>query len=117
MFSTIVKSTLAATVITGGLFTALPALADVENPNILISASELKAKCKRSGGDWKVEDNGVYRCVVHNDDSTTVVECEDGECDGFIFDSERRVQRKRLMVNRVGGIIRAVNKAPRRTNR
>lgn len=72
-----------------------PATADVHNPNISISKSELKAKCARSGGDWKVERNGVYRCVVHNDDSTTVVECEGSDCDGFIFDNERIIVRKK----------------------
>ena len=60
--------------------------------------SELKAKCARSGGDWKVEKNGVYRCVVHNDDSTTVVECKNSKCDGYIFPIDRKIKRHTGMV-------------------
>jgi hypothetical protein len=69
------------------------ATADTHNPNINIGKADLKAKCNRSGGDWKVEKNGVYRCVVHNDDSTTVVECKNRECDGYVFDRDRTINR------------------------
>ncbi|MCG6904383.1 MAG: hypothetical protein LJE68_17065 [Rhodobacter sp.] len=64
------------------------AKAEINNPNISITKSELKAKCKRSGGVWTEEENGTYRCVVNNPGSDTIVECTNGKCEGSIIDDD-----------------------------
>lgn len=102
----LIISSIAAIVISAGLslYAGTQARADVDNPNITVDKGELQAKCARSGGDWKVEKNGVYRCVVHNNDSTTVVECKDGKCDGYIFEKAKPAgRRSHQMINRSGG--------------
>jgi hypothetical protein len=56
----------------------------VINDDISVSRDELRGKCRRSGGTFKEQSNGVYLCVVKNGDSTTVVSCRRSKCNGII---------------------------------
>jgi hypothetical protein len=118
MFHKLITTTITAAVLAGSMSvaTSVSAQADKSNPNISISKGKLKGKCKRSGGDWTVEKNGTYRCVVSNDDSMTVVECKNKKCEGNIFETTRIIIHRQHMNTGNTGIMRNRFSRRSRTN-